>query len=509
MSDYRINVRFHDDNEEERRAAEYFRQGAMYCRRCGGSHSADERSALLMIKAIVGSGGKTTLLKSLAEHYRAQGKTVFVTTTTHMFIEEDTLLTDDADLILQALQKDGYVMAGIPEGEKFKALSDETYKAVCAHADVVLVEADGSKHMPLKYPNSTEPVIPENADEIVVVCGLHALGQKAKDACHRLELVKACLGIDEDTVITPVHVQRLVTEGYLKPLREKYPDRRIMIEPRHDGSLYQRAIAALLKEEKDVSVIKQEWFCPQPRLIICGGGHVAREVAALAAHLDFRVTVLDDREDLVTAERFPTAEQVICDSYEHLEHHLEPGACYVVVTPDHKADLLCVSKILPTEYAYLGMIGSKKKVAATFENLRRANFTEAQIGTIYAPIGLSIGAVTPAEIAVSILAQIIQVKNQSHAASADRELLETKENGVLCVITEKHGSAPRGVGSMMFVGKETVLGSIGGGAPEYRAICYARESKSAVTREYVLNNRASSGLDMICGGAIKVLFLPL
>ncbi len=462
-----------------------------------------------MIKAIVGSGGKTTLLKKLAEQYRSQGKTVFATTTTHMFIEEDTLLTDDAETIIKVLKDTGYVMAGIPEGIKFKALSDETYAAVCAHADVVLVEADGSKRMPLKYPNSTEPVIPDHADEIIVVCGLNALGQKARDVCHRLDLVKDCLGIEDDTVITPAHVQKLVTEGYLKPLREKYPDKKITVAPRHDGTLYQRAIASLLQQEADVSVIREEWFCPQPRLFICGGGHVAKEVAALAAHLDFHVTVLDDRADLVTADRFPTAEQVICDSYDNLENYLEPGACYVVVTPDHKADLLCVSKILPTQYAYLGMIGSKKKVAATFENLRRACFTEEQIGTIFAPIGLPIGAVTPAEIAFSILAQVIQEKNRSHAASADREVLEVKEKGVLCVITEKHGSAPRGVGSMMFVGEDKVLGSIGGGEPEYLVIRHARECRSLETRQYVLNNRGANGLDMICGGTIQVMFIPV
>jgi xanthine dehydrogenase accessory factor len=407
------------------------------------------------------------------------------------------------------LKEKGYAMAGIPDGIKINALSEETYAAVCAHADVVLVEADGSRCKPLKYPNGTEPVIPDNAEEIIVVCGLNALGQKAKDVCHRLELVKNCLGIDDDEIITPVHIQKLVTEGYLKPLREKYPDKKITVAPRYDGTLYQRTIASLLRQEQDVSAIRKEWFSPQPRLIICGGGHVAREVAALAAHLDFQVSVLDDRADLVTAERFPAAEQVICDSYDNLENYLEPGACYVVVTPDHKADLLCVSKILPTQYAYLGMIGSKKKVAATFENLRRANFTEEQIGTIFAPIGLSIGAVTPAEIALSILAQVIQEKNRSHAASADRELLEVKEQGVLCVITEKHGSAPRGVGSMMFVGEDKVLGSIGGGEPEYLAIRHAKECQSITTRQYVLNNRGANGLDMICGGTIQVMFIPV
>ena len=96
-----------------------------------------------MIISVVGSGGKTTLIKKLAAQYTNEGKTVFVTTSTHMFIEEDTLLTDDADTIIHRLQEKCYAMAGIPEGEKIKALSRETYEAVCSFADVVLVEADG------------------------------------------------------------------------------------------------------------------------------------------------------------------------------------------------------------------------------------------------------------------------------------------------------------------------------------------------------------------------------
>lgn len=462
-----------------------------------------------MIKAFVGSGGKTTFIKNMAEEFRKEGKNVFVTTTTHMFIEADTLLTDDPEIIINRLKTTGYVMAGIPEGEKIRALSPQTYEKVCSFADVVLVEADGSKRLPLKFPNSKEPVIPENADEIIVVCGLNGIGQKAKDVCHRLELVKECLKIEDEDVITAARVQKVVTEGYVQPLREAYPNVKITVMPRHDGTLFQRAIASLLQNETDVNRIREEWFHSQPGLFICGGGHVAKEVASLAAYLDFAVTVMDDRADLANQERFPTAEKIICDSYDNLRNYLPEDACYVVVTPDHKADLQCVSTILNTKYRYLGMIGSKRKVAATFENLRMAGFSEEQIRSIFAPIGISIGAVTPAEIAVSILAQIIQEKNKTHAASADRELLETTEAGALCVITEKTGSAPRGVGSMMFVGKDKTLGSIGGGEPENIVIRQARENPVLAEREYVLNNRGKKGLDMICGGTIRVLFIPL
>ena len=184
-----------------------------------------------MIVAVVGSGGKTTLIKKLAAKYRGEGKRVLVTTTTHMFIEPDTLLTDDADTILRALKETGYAMAGIAAGEKIRALSPETFAAACAAADVVLVEADGSKHMPLKYPNATEPVIPENTDGIIVVWGPHGLGKPAREVCHRLELVLDCLGIDGDTPITREYVAALLEKGYLTPLRRRYPHADIRIYP--------------------------------------------------------------------------------------------------------------------------------------------------------------------------------------------------------------------------------------------------------------------------------------
>ena len=199
-----------------------------------------------MVIAVAGSGGKTTLIKELARKYRLEGKKVFVTTTTHMFVEEDTLLTDDPIEIIGKLESVGYVMAGLLEDnctrntaqnitsidpfhqavkplQKIKSLSSNTYEKVCPHADIVLVEADGSKRMPLKYPNSREPVIPDNTDEIIVVTSLLAVGKPAKEVCHRLELVKECLKIHDETIITKEHILKLLDEGYVKPLKSKYP----------------------------------------------------------------------------------------------------------------------------------------------------------------------------------------------------------------------------------------------------------------------------------------------
>lgn len=461
-----------------------------------------------MIWAIVGAGGKTTLIHEMAQAYLAQGLSVFVTTTTHMFIEEDTLAQPDAQAIVCELKRKRYVMAGVREGEKIAALPKAVYEQVCAQADVTLVEADGSKQLPVKFPAEHEPVVPDNADGIIVVCGLHAIGRRMGDAAHRVERVKACLNASEETILEAAHIQRLVMCGYVEPLSQRYPDKRIRIYAAHDGSLYQRAAAALIEAQEDVSQIKAEWFAPQPNLMICGGGHIALELSRMASLLDFRVTVLDDRQEFASKTRFAQADEVICDSFDHLERYLVPDGYYVVATRGHEKDYECVRTLLAHSNRYLGMIGSRAKVKATFDALARDGF-EAVSERVHAPIGLNIGAVTPAEIAVSILAEIIREKNRTGAVYSPRELLNSREVGVLCVITRKSGSGPRGEGSMMLVGENGIIGSIGGGAIEHAAACEARGVRQVTSREYHLSNQDSAKLGMICGGTCSVLMIPL
>ena len=204
-----------------------------------------------MIKAIVGAGGKTSLIKKLAKQYWEQGKKVLICTTTHMYKEADSMVDASAEEIAAELNSKGYAMAGSDKGEKISALPAEVYETVCAQADVVLVEADGSKHKAIKFPAAHEPAVPENADEIIVVCGLHALGQPLAEVTHRPELAAQCLGVSEDTVITAEHIAKLLRKGYLEPLRQRYPQKKVSVYANHNGSLYQRALAALLEAERE------------------------------------------------------------------------------------------------------------------------------------------------------------------------------------------------------------------------------------------------------------------
>ena len=183
-----------------------------------------------LVIAMVGSGGKTTRIHKLTEKYRNQGKKVFVTTTTHMYEEPGCILSGNMEEIVVKLNTCGYCMAGLSaENGKIKALALEVYEAVCEYADIVLVEADGSKGKPVKFPAEHEPVIPDNVNEIHIVTGLCAVGKPLKEVCHRKELVQKCLGVSEDTILTKEHLEMLLQKGYVEPLKKEYPKATIKI----------------------------------------------------------------------------------------------------------------------------------------------------------------------------------------------------------------------------------------------------------------------------------------
>lgn len=148
--------------------------------------------------AAVGSGGKTTLLYTLAREARERGLSVLLLPTTHMqLLERDGVLTGRAEDVIEKLKKDGFAVAGVPVGsseiKKIGFPGWETYEKAGAFADLVLVEADGSRRLPLKYPNATEPIVPEDTDLILAVTGLSALGKDPAKFCHRKELAVEAL----------------------------------------------------------------------------------------------------------------------------------------------------------------------------------------------------------------------------------------------------------------------------------------------------------------------------
>jgi xanthine dehydrogenase accessory factor len=152
---------------------------------------------------------------------------------------------------------------------------------------------------------------------------------------------------------------------------------------------------------------------PSPELYVIGAGHVGLHLANLAHEVGFRVHVVDDRVKFANAERFPHAVEVVAEDIPTwvARAALPAHAYVVVVTRGHNGDLDAMRALAPRDLRYLGLIGSRAKVARIYEQLRSESLPAAFLEQVHAPIGLDIGAVTPQEIAVSILAELIAVKH--------------------------------------------------------------------------------------------------
>jgi xanthine dehydrogenase accessory factor len=151
---------------------------------------------------------------------------------------------------------------------------------------------------------------------------------------------------------------------------------------------------------------------PDATLVVVGGGHVGQSIATIGAHVGFSVVVLDDREAFANAERFPMADQVICaDLVETLRSFPIDSATYVVcVSRGHKQDEASLREVAASGAAYVGMIGSQRRVSTVLTHLAREGVPREALERVHTPIGLDIGAETPEEIAVSVLAEIIAVR---------------------------------------------------------------------------------------------------
>ena len=148
------------------------------------------------------------------------------------------------------------------------------------------------------------------------------------------------------------------------------------------------------------------------RAILFGGGHCSLALCPLLTTVGFRVTVVDDRPELVTKERFPTADAVICCDLDRVTETVPIGEedYVVVMTNGHSHDFAVQEQVLRGKYAYIGVIGSRAKTASVNARLREAGISEAAIASVHTPIGTAIKAVTPEEIAVSIAGEMICVR---------------------------------------------------------------------------------------------------
>lgn len=154
---------------------------------------------------------------------------------------------------------------------------------------------------------------------------------------------------------------------------------------------------------------------PPPTLVIAGAGHVGQALAELAVKLDFHVVVIDDRADVASPARFnERVELIVADIVESLRQYPIDGGCYVVIaTRGHLRDQQALDAVIRRPYAYVGMIGSKLKSATVLKALAKAGISRNLLDQVHTPIGLPIDALTVNEIAVSILAELIQTRRRT------------------------------------------------------------------------------------------------
>lgn len=270
----------------------------------------------------------------------------------------------------------------------------------------------------------------------------------------------------------------------------------------------------------------KEPMMPRERLIILGGGHIAVPVCEFAAKSGFAVFVADDRPDFANEARFPLAEGVLCDTFENCIRQLRitPYDFVVIITRGHTHDGDCLREILPGQQpAYLGLIGSKRRVRGLLEMLAQEGYSRENMDRICTPIGLDIGAVTVGEIAVSILAEVIAYKrlpehsndgirccNDSDLELSTIETLAAKHTpkAIVTVIDTK-GSTPREAGAKMIVEPDgRIYGTIGGGCSEGAVIRDAIDIIGTGSYKVMMidmRGEVAASEGMVCGGIMHVL----
>ena len=173
-----------------------------------------------------------------------------------------------------------------------------------------------------------------------------------------------------------------------------------------------------------------EPILPQPTLFIFGAGHVSLAVSRIASEAGFAIAVIDDRASFANAERFPMASEIHTSYAQSFERIRPNSSSYLlIVTRGHKDDMRVLAWAVTSEARYIGMIGSKRKVISVYKALEKEGFAAEKFERVHAPVGLDIGALSPEEIAVSIVAELIAVRrNAKNPPHKSLQAAETSES---------------------------------------------------------------------------------
>jgi xanthine dehydrogenase accessory factor len=172
---------------------------------------------------------------------------------------------------------------------------------------------------------------------------------------------------------------------------------------------------------------------PPGELYIFGAGHVALNLYKVARIAGFEVTVADDRSSYASRERFPEAREVLADDFAQIMQRVAPGenSFLVIVTRGHRDDMRILRWALDTPARYIGMIGSKRKVISIYRELENEGIPREKFQRVHAPVGLDIGAITPEEIAVAIVGELIAIRRHAEGNAPNKRWVEAEQGSAL------------------------------------------------------------------------------
>ncbi len=173
-----------------------------------------------------------------------------------------------------------------------------------------------------------------------------------------------------------------------------------------------------------------ETISEQPMVFIFGAGHLSYYISRYAKSLNFRVTVCDERAEFANKKRFPDADNIIVENFESIFDKIDinKNSYIVIVTKGHKSDEIVLEKAVGTDAKYIGMVGSKRKTLTILKRLNKKGIPQDSLRRVYSPIGISIGAVTPEEIALSIVCELVKIRRLGAAPQANHMTIASSNN---------------------------------------------------------------------------------
>lgn len=285
-------------------------------------------------------------------------------------------------------------------------------------------------------------------------------------------------------------------------------------------------------------MLAAEPFFPPEQLVIFGGGNISYALLQITNLLGYNTIVIDDRPSFANKKRFPASVKVICDDFVRAIDKISfgPWSSVIIVTRGHQHDLACLQRVVDKELAYLGMIGSRRRIRMVKHYLKEQGIDENKIERVHMPIGLDIGAETPEEIAVSIAGELIKVRrggnNQSLSgvnmkangyqgiSTQEIDILKTVEKykqhqniaAALATVVTTKGSTPRKAGAKLIVLRNgQIIGTIGGGCVENevrREAIDVMDSGKPGLYKFFLDNDVAANEGMACGGTLEVFIEP-